>query len=122
MREVRTMVGIMAMNTTQSTGFVGADSLGVLGYGRGRNKGFRDRRLKERNFNHGLNTGQFKTSMGGVTDDITQGTRLGGRRRSWVSRGGLVFGCPLATFAFLSGSCHDRRRILWRCCGHRGNR
>ena len=91
MRQVRTMVGVMAMDTSQSTGFVGANNLRVLGYGQGRNRGVKDRRLRERNFNHGLNTGQFRTSMGGVTDDITQGARLCGRRSSWVSRGGLVF-------------------------------
>ena len=108
MCQVRTMVGVMAMDTAQSTGFVGANNLWVLGYRRGRNRGVRDRRLRERDFNHGLNTGQFRTSMGGVTDDITQGARLCGRRRSRVSRGGLVFGCPLASFAFLSWSCHHR--------------
>ena len=40
MRQVRTMVGVMAMDTAQSTGFVGAESLGVLGYGRRRNGRF----------------------------------------------------------------------------------
>ena len=76
MRQVRKMVGVMAMDTTQSTRFVGVESLGVLGYGRRRNGGFRDCRLGECDFNHGLNMGQFRTSMGGVTDDITQGARL----------------------------------------------
>ena len=57
MREVRAMVGIMAMDTTQSIGFVGAKILGVLGCGGGRNRGFRDRRFKESDFNHGLNMG-----------------------------------------------------------------
>ena len=71
MRQVRTMVGVMAMNTAQSTGFVGAESLGVLGYGQRRKGGFRDRRLRERDFNHGMNTGQLETSMGGMTGDIT---------------------------------------------------
>ena len=71
MRQVRTMVGVMAMDTAQSTWFVGAESLGVLGYGRRRNGGFRDRRLGDRDFNHGLNTGQLGTSMGGMTGDIT---------------------------------------------------
>ena len=121
MRQVRKMVGVMAMNAAQSIRLVGAESLGVLGYGRRRNGGFRDRRLGERDFNHGLNTGQLGTSMGGMTGDITQGTRLCGRRRGRVSCGGLVFGCPLAGFAFLPGSRHDRRRVLWRCWGHRGN-
>ena len=115
------MVGVVAMNTTQSTGFVGTESLGVLGYGRRRNGGFRDRSFRERDFNHGLNTGQLGTSMGGMTGDITQGTRLCGRRRGRVSRGGLVFGCPLASFAFLSRSRHDRRRVLYWCWGHKGN-
>ena len=71
MRQVRKMVGVMAMNATQITGLVGAKSLGVLGYERRRNGGFRDRRIGERDFNHGLNTGQIRTSMGGMTGDIT---------------------------------------------------
>ena len=57
MREVRTMVRIIAMDTTQSTRFVGAKILGVLGCGGGRNRGFRDRRFRERDFNHRLDTG-----------------------------------------------------------------
>ena len=85
MRQVRTMVGIMAMDTAQSTGFAGANSFWVLGDGRGRERGVRDRRLRERDFNHGLNVGQFMTSMGGVTNDITEGAGLCRRRRSWVS-------------------------------------
>ena len=120
MRQVRTIMGVVAMDTAQSTRFVGAESLGVLGYGRRRNGGFRDRRFGERDFNHGLNMGQLRTSMGGMTSDITSGTRLRGRRRSRVGRGGLVFGCRLAGFAFLPGSRHDRRRVLWRCWGHSG--
>ena len=112
MCQVRTMVGVMAMNAAQSTGFVGAESLGVLGYGRRRNGDFRDRRLRERDFNHGLNTGQLGTSMGGMTGNITQGTRFCRRRRGRVSHGGLVFGCALASFAFLPGSRHDRRGVL----------
>ena len=71
MRQVRKMVGVIAMNVAQSTGLVGAESLGVLGYGRRRNGGFTDHRLGERDFNHGLNTGQLRTSMGGMTGDIT---------------------------------------------------
>ena len=71
MRQVRTMVGVMAMNSAQSTGFVGAESLGVLSYGRRRNGGFRDRSFREHDFNHGLNTRQLGTSMGGMTSDIT---------------------------------------------------
>ena len=112
---VGTMVGIMAMDTTQSTGFVGANNLWVLGYGQGRNRGFRDHILRERDFKHGFNTGQLGTSMGGMTDNITQGARLGGWRRGRFSRGGLVFGCPLASFAFLSRSWPNRRRVLLRC-------
>ena len=58
--------------------------------------------------------------MGGMTSDITQSARLCGRGRDWVSRGSLVFGCPLAGFAFLPGSRHNRRRVLWRCWRHSG--
>ena len=115
------MLRIMTMDTTKSTGFVGTKILWVLGCGRRRNGGFRDHSLREHDFNHGLDTGQFKTIMGGMTDDITEGARLCRRRRGRVSRGGLVFGCPLASFAFLPGSHHDRRRVLWRCWGHSGN-
>ena len=59
--------------------------------------------------------------MGGMTDDITQGARLCGQRRGRVSRGSLVFGCPLASFAFLSGGWHHRGRVLWRCWGPGGS-
>ena len=121
MRQVRTMVGIMAMDTTQSTWFDGVNSLGVLGCIRGRNKGFRDHRLRECDFNNGFNMGQFRTSMGGMTSDITQGARLCMRRRGQVSQGGFVFGCPLVSFAFLSWSCHHRGRVLGRYGGHGGN-
>ena len=121
MRQVRKMVGIMAMDTAQSIGFAGVNSFGVLGYRRGWERGVRDRRLRECDFNHGLNAGKFRTSMGGVTDDITQGARLCGRRRSRASRGDLVFGCPLASFAFLSWSYRHRGRVLGRCGGHGGN-
>lgn len=109
MREVRKMVRIMAMDTTQSTGFVGVKSLWVLGYIRGRNRVFPDRRFRERDFNHGLDTGQLRTSMGGMTDTITQGTRLGGWRRGRVGGGDLVFGCPLTSFSFLARSYHSMR-------------
>ena len=57
MREVGKMVGIMAMEITQSASLVGVKSLRVLGYSRGRNKGFRDRRIREHNINHGLDMG-----------------------------------------------------------------
>ena len=80
-----------------------------------------DHRLRECDFNHGLNAGKLRTSMGGVTDDITQGARVCGRRRSWVSRGGFVFGCPLASFSFCSWSCHHKGRVLGRCKGHGSN-
>ena len=85
------MVGIMAMEITQSTRLVGVNSLRVLCYSQGRNIGFRDRRLRERNINHGLDTRQLRTSMGGMTDDITQSKRLWRWRRSRVSQGSLVF-------------------------------
>ena len=59
------------MEITQSTRLVGVNSFRILGYSRGRNRGFRDHRLREQNFNHGLDTGQFRIVMGGMTDDIT---------------------------------------------------
>ena len=52
--EAGTNMGVMAMEITQSTGVVGVSSLGVLGRGHGRNRGFWDRRLRERDINHGL--------------------------------------------------------------------
>ena len=45
MHEVRTMVRIMAMDTKKTIGFVSVKRLWVIGYGRGRDGGFRDRRL-----------------------------------------------------------------------------
>ena len=83
----------MAMEITQSTGVVGVNSLGVLGCGRGRNRGFWDRRLKERDINHGLEMKQLRTGMGGVADNITQSTldgMLWRLRRGRVCLGSLV--------------------------------
>ena len=112
MRKAGTMVGIMAMEITQSTRLVGVNIFRILGYIQGRNRGFRDRRLKERNFNHGLDIGQFGTVMGGMVDDITQSTGLCRRGRCRVCRGSLVLGGPLVSFPFLpevvairGGSC-----------------
>ena len=83
----------MAMEITQSTGVVGVNSLGVLGRGHGRNRGFRDHGLRERDINHGLEMRQFRTGMGGVTDNITQSTLDGilwRLRTGRVCRGNLV--------------------------------
>ena len=83
----------MAMDITQSIGVVGVNSLGVLGRGRGRNRDFWDCRLKGRNINHGLEMRQFRTGMGGVTDNIIQGTldgMLWRPRRGRVCWGSLV--------------------------------
>ena len=83
----------MAMEITQSTGVVGVNSLGVLGHDRRRNKGFRDRGLRERDINHGLEMKQFRTGMGGMTDNITQSTLDGmvwRSRRGRVCRGSFV--------------------------------
>ena len=88
-----TKVGVMAMEITQSTGVVGVNSRGVLGRGHGRNIGFRDRGLRERDINHWLEMRQFRTGMGGVTNNITQSTldgMLWRSRRGWVYRGSLV--------------------------------
>ena len=83
----------MAMEITQSTGVVGVNSLGVLGRGRGRNKGFQDRGLREHDINHELEMRQFRIGMGGVTDNITQSTldgMLWRPRRGKVCQGSLV--------------------------------
>ena len=53
MRQVRTMMGVVAMDTTQSARLVGAESLGVLADGRRRTGSFRDRSVGERDFYHG---------------------------------------------------------------------
>ena len=85
-------VGVMAMEITQSTGVVGVNSLGVLGRGPGRNRGFWDRGLRERDSNHGLEMRQFRTGMGGVADNITQSTLDGilwRPRRGRVCQGSL---------------------------------
>ena len=69
--EAGTKMGVMAVEITQSTGVVGVNSLGVLGRGRERNRGFWDHGLRERDINHGLEMKQCRTGMGGVTDNIT---------------------------------------------------
>ena len=105
----------MAMEITQSTGVVGVNSLGVLGRGHGRNRGYRDHGLRERVINHGLEMKQFRTGMGGVTDNITQNTldgMLWRPRRGRVCQGSLLFYALLQAFPFLpevvaigEGSC-----------------
>ena len=83
----------MVMEITKSTGVVGVNTLGVLGRSRGRNKGFRDRGLRERDINHGLEMRQFRTGMGGMTNNITQSTldgMLWRPRRGRVCQGCLV--------------------------------
>ena len=86
-------MGVMAMEITQSIGVVGVNSLGVLDCDRGRNRGFRDHGLRERDINHGLEMKQFRTGMGGMTDNITQSTLDGMMwrpRRGRFCRGNLV--------------------------------
>lgn len=56
--------------------------------------------------------------MGGMTDTITQGARLGRWGRGRVGCGGLVFGCPLSSFSFLAYSFRSRRGVLQRSEGH----
>ena len=67
-------MGVMAMEITQSIGMVGVNSRGVLDCSHERNRGFRDRGLRECDINHGLEMRQVRTGMGGVTDNITQST------------------------------------------------
>ena len=86
-------MGVMAMEITQSTGVFGVNSLWVLDCGRGRNRGFWDRGLRECDINHGLEMKQFRIGMGGMTDNITQSTLDGmmwRSRRGRVCRGSLV--------------------------------
>ena len=106
------MVRIMAMETTKTAVFFGANGLWVLGYGGGGNRGFRGRRIRKRDFDHGLDTGQLRTSMGGVTNNITQSARLGGWRGSRIGSGGFIFGCPPASFSFLTRSILSMRRVV----------
>ena len=83
----------MVMEITQSIGVVGVNSFRVLGHGRGRNRGFWDRRIREHDINHGLEMKQFRTGMGGVADNVTQSTMAGmlwRSRRGRVCRGSLV--------------------------------
>ena len=56
MDQVRTTMGVVAMETAQSTRLIGAESLGVLGDGRRRSGIFRDRSVGERDFYHGSDT------------------------------------------------------------------
>ena len=84
----------MAMDITKSIGVVGVNIIGVLGHIRGRNRGCRDRGLRECDVNHGLEMKQFRTGMGGVAENITKSTldgMLWRSRRGRVCRGSLVF-------------------------------
>ena len=98
------MVRIMAIEVTQSTRLVSVNIFRVLGHGRGRNKGFQDHGLKERDINHGIEMRQFRTGMGGVTDNVTQRTLDG---MLWRPRGvefvgaALSFNSPLRALPFL---------------------
>ena len=115
--KVGTKVGVMSMEITQSTRVVGVNSLGVLGRVHGRNRGFWDRGLRERDINHGLEMKQFRTGMGGVTNNITQSTMDGmlwRPRRGRVCRGIPVLLCPLASFALLTRSGRNRRCFFLR--------
>ena len=81
------------MEVTQSIGVVGVNILEVRGRGCERNRGFRDRGLRECDINHGIEMKQFRTGMGGVTDNITQSTldgMLWRPRRGRVCKGSLV--------------------------------
>ena len=91
--EVGTKMGVMAMEITQSTRVFGVNSLWVLDCGRGRNRGFQELGLRERDINHGLEMRQVRTGMGGVTEIITQSTldgMLWRLRRGRVCWGSLV--------------------------------
>ena len=56
MRQVREIMGVVAMETAQSTRLIGAESLGVLGDGGRRGGIFRDRSVWDRDFDHGSDT------------------------------------------------------------------
>ena len=91
--EAGTKMGVMDMEITQITGVVGVNILWVLDCDHRRNRGFRDRGLRERDINHGLEMKQFMKGMGGMTDNITQSTlddMLWRLRRRRVCRGSLV--------------------------------
>ena len=78
MRKVGTVVGIMAMDITQSIGLIGVNIFKVIGCIQGRNRGFKDCRLRECEIYHGIDTRQFRTMMGSMTNNITQSTPGGG--------------------------------------------
>ena len=91
--EAGTEVSIMAMEITQSTRVICAQRLefrDLIGYS---DIYLWDIRLVKRLIDHGLKVRQLLTSMGGVTDKITQSTLDGilwRPRRGRVCRGSLV--------------------------------
>ena len=110
--EAGTKMGVMAMEITQSTGVICAQIIEFrdsIGYS---DINLWDIRLWKHFVNHGLETRQFRTGMGGVTDNITQSKRLWRWRRIRVSRGSLVFLCPLSSFSLLTRSGRNRRWFL----------
>ena len=115
----------MAVEIAQSTRVICAQGFEFRDRIRDSDVDFRDIKVRKRLVDQDLEVRQFRTRMGGVTDNIAQSALdsvLRRSRRGRVCRGGLVLiGCPLASFAFLSWSCHHRGRVLGRCRGPGGN-
>ena len=86
-----TEVGVMAMEIAQSTRVVCAQGFEFRDRVRDSDVDFGDVRVGKRLINQNLEVRQFRTHMGGVTDNITQSTLDSG---FWRSRRGRVFrGC-----------------------------
>ena len=102
-----TEVGVMAVEIAQSTRVVCAQGFEFRDRVGDSDVDFGDVRVGKRLVDQDLEVWQFRTQMGGVTDDIAQSaldSRLWRSRRGRGCRGGLVLvGCPLTSFAFLSG-------------------
>ena len=115
----------MAMEIAQSTRVICAQGFEFRDRIRDSDVDFRDIRVGKRLVDQELEVWQFKTRMGGMTDNIAQSALDSGlwrSRRGRVYRGGLVLiGCPLMSFAFLAWGCHHNGRVLGRCGGTGGN-
>ena len=102
-----TEVGVMAVKIAQGTRVVCAQVFEFWERVGDSDIDFRDIRVGECLIDQKLEVWQFRTHVSGVTDDITQSAldgRLWWSRRGKRCRGSLVLmGCPLTSFAFLSG-------------------
>ena len=115
----------MAVEIAQSTRVICAQGFEFRDRIRNSDVDFGDIRVGKRLVDQDLEVRQFKTRMGGMTNNIAQSaldSTLWRSRRCRVRRGGLVLiGCPLTSFSFLARGYHHRGRVLGRCGGPGGS-